>query len=302
MIYTNCALTNYDPDMAFNAYKLTAAAYTDNDESLITQCLTDTFGAFQNLAHSTFNCYKGDDSCTGIFATFPSKNLTIISFRGTKNFLSYLHQIENAYSFVPYDSVNNNYGYVEKYYRDVAGSMKYLITGHSLGGALAVMTALKIVTTLTANPQDVQVFTFGQPRIGDYEFAQNVVQRNLPNLYRLVHNKDIIPHFPACSTKIGDTSVCLQESKKPYHHTVEVFYNNNKNSFQYVLCDANNGEDPSCSDGLNIIDNIEGLLSDYHNTYFDINIEKFGKRGCQNSANRILSYSFFILFATIFRL
>ncbi|CEF68465.1 Lipase, class 3 family-containing protein [Strongyloides ratti] len=295
--------------MAFNAYKLTAAAYANDNENLISQCLNNAYGNFKDLSHSTFNCYKNDDSCTGIYAVFPSKNLTIISFRGTKNFLSYFHQIENAYNFVQYSEVTSNYGYVEKYYKSVADdvfnkfivkninaapqNMKYIITGHSLGGALAVMTALKLVVTLTAKPEDIQVITFGEPRIGDYQFAE-FVQGNLPTLFRLVHNKDIIPHFPGCTTKAGDATVCLRLSQKPFHHTQEVFYNNDKDNSQYTLCDKDNGEDSKCADSLNVVDNIEGLISNYHNTYFGINIQKYGESGCQNSAYRTFSYIFYI--------
>uniref|UniRef100_A0A0N5BA86 Lipase_3 domain-containing protein n=1 Tax=Strongyloides papillosus TaxID=174720 RepID=A0A0N5BA86_STREA len=310
LIFQVCAFSNYDSDLAFNAYKVTASTYTDNNENLISQCLNAAFGSFNNLAHSSFTCYKDDDSCTGVFAIFPDINTTLIAFRGTKNILSYLHQIENAYNFVLYDSAGPSHGYVEKYYKNAAEDVfnkfitnkivnspkttKYIVTGHSLGGALAVLTALKLVTTLTAKPEDIHVITFGQPRIGDYQFS-DFVQGNLPNLYRLVHYKDVIPHFPACAKEKGSSSKCVKQDRQPFHHTREVFYNSDKNSTQYDLCDPGWGEDPTCSDGLDLSDNIEGFFSDYHNTYFNINIQKFGERGCQNSAHRIFSSLLYIL-------
>uniref|UniRef100_A0A0N5A2F3 Lipase_3 domain-containing protein n=1 Tax=Parastrongyloides trichosuri TaxID=131310 RepID=A0A0N5A2F3_PARTI len=299
----------YDADFAFNAYKATAATYSDNNEDLINKCLSDSFGKHNNLHHSSFNCYNSDDSCTGVFAVFPETNTTLITFRGTKNLMSYINQGTLAYNFELYDSNNINYGFVEKYYKKAAEDVfqkfvqdnvanspptqNYIVAGHSLGGALAVLTALKISITGTAKPENIQVVTFGQPRIGDFQFA-SFVQGHLPNLNRLVHYKDVIPHFPAC-VKGKTDSDCLQESQKPFHHTQEIFYNSDKDNGKYQICDSSFGEDPTCSDNLSVLQNIEGFFNDYHNTYFNVNIEKLGKRGCQNAASRSLPFLIFIL-------
>jgi len=51
---------------------------------------------------------------------------------------------------------------------------KYIITGHSLGGALASMMAIKGAVyhkSLLANPQS-SLITFGQPRVGDAAYAK----------------------------------------------------------------------------------------------------------------------------------
>ena len=49
---------------------------------------------------------------------------------------------------------------------------KLLVTGHSLGAALATLFAYDIATTRYPLASKMQVVTFGSPRVGDAEFAQ----------------------------------------------------------------------------------------------------------------------------------
>lgn len=64
------------------------------------------------------------------------------------------------------------------------------ITGHSLGGALATLAARRM--ELDQGEQPAAVFTYGAPRVFDPEAAR----RFRINLYRFVHDKDIVPHVP----------------------------------------------------------------------------------------------------------
>ena len=67
------------------------------------------------------------------------------------------------------------------------------ITGHSLGGALATMAA----AALSDNGIEVAgVYTFGQPRVGDRTFAQQLNQHTDGKVFRFVNNNDIVPHVP----------------------------------------------------------------------------------------------------------
>ena len=62
------------------------------------------------------------------------------------------------------------------------------ITGHSLGGALALLAADRLL------PQKkVQgVYVFGAPRIGDQRFAEGFS----PRAFSIVNNNDVVPHLP----------------------------------------------------------------------------------------------------------
>ncbi len=78
---------------------------------------------------------------------------------------------------------------------DGHGYQRLLITGHSLGGALACMCAYRLRTLLS--PSAIQVITFGQPRVGT-AYWQSMYNACVPNTLRVVHAYDDVPLIP-CS-------------------------------------------------------------------------------------------------------
>lgn len=75
------------------------------------------------------------------------------------------------------------------------------ITGHSLGGALAIISALSLQTPLAG------IYTFGAPRVGDKKFAKQFDERFKDRTYRLVNNCDIVTRTPP---RIGGYKHCGQ--------------------------------------------------------------------------------------------
>jgi triacylglycerol lipase len=78
-----------------------------------------------------------------------------------------------------------------------AGTRRTLwITGHSLGGALAVLAggacAYDPDTLLPVNG----VYTFGQPRVGLHDFCNNIELKFGRVYYRFVNNRDVVPRVP----------------------------------------------------------------------------------------------------------
>lgn len=67
------------------------------------------------------------------------------------------------------------------------------ITGHSLGGALAVLNALDIA--LNREGGAPVVYTFAGPRTGDHAFAESYDERVL-NSWRVVNSHDEVPKLP----------------------------------------------------------------------------------------------------------
>jgi triacylglycerol lipase len=68
------------------------------------------------------------------------------------------------------------------------------ITGHSLGGALALLAAA-FVASLEHHPI-AGVVTFGQPRVGDAEFAARYRRALGGRTFRCVNDHDVVPHVP----------------------------------------------------------------------------------------------------------
>ncbi len=69
------------------------------------------------------------------------------------------------------------------------------VTGHSLGGALALLAAAELELRLAIPVHGL--YTIGQPRVGD-EFFLRAVNRGLnERYYRFVNNNDIVTRVPA---------------------------------------------------------------------------------------------------------
>jgi len=68
------------------------------------------------------------------------------------------------------------------------------ITGHSLGGALAVLLALQL--SKINGMKLAGVVTFGQPKVGDALLTQAITQQLLPFYRRYVNQRDIVPKLP----------------------------------------------------------------------------------------------------------
>ncbi|KAL2610682.1 hypothetical protein R1flu_029255 [Riccia fluitans] len=114
-----------------------------------------------------------------------------------------------------------------------------IVTGHSMGGAMASLCALDLAANFGL--KDLKVITFGQPRIGNSIFAA-AYYALVPNTVRMTHNHDIVPHLPPYYTLLGE---------KTYHHfATEVWiFKIQVGRLQYEfeeVCDSS-GEDPDCS-------------------------------------------------------
>jgi triacylglycerol lipase len=82
---------------------------------------------------------------------------------------------------------------VMKVFQDIAQEKQVTITGHSLGGALAVLAATRFKIESGLSPS---LYTFGQPLVGNDQFADRFMQELPNNLYRVINKKDIVPRIP----------------------------------------------------------------------------------------------------------
>ena len=75
-----------------------------------------------------------------------------------------------------------------------------MVTGHSLGGALASLFSLYLKEK--TKDSDITLITFGQPRVGDSTYA-HVHDSMIPphRKLRFVYRYDIMPHFPSAHAR-----------------------------------------------------------------------------------------------------
>ncbi|KAL6517183.1 hypothetical protein OROHE_017889 [Orobanche hederae] len=123
--------------------------------------------------------------------------------------------------------------------KELYGDIKIMVTGHSMGGAMAAFCGLDLLLSL--GEQNVQVMTFGQPRIGNAAFA-SYYNQIVTDTIRVTNGHDIVPHLPPYYHYFP---------QKTYHHFArEVWLSNiGLGSLMYTVekvCDGS-GEDPTCS-------------------------------------------------------
>lgn len=87
---------------------------------------------------------------------------------------------------------------VQRLIEKAGGAKQFIFTGHSLGGALALLAAEEFQRKLLKQDPDRKAFdelmvcTFGQPRVGDRPLEEEFQGK----LYRFVNDFDPVPHVP----------------------------------------------------------------------------------------------------------
>lgn len=82
--------------------------------------------------------------------------------------------------------------------RNIDPTLPCLISGHSLGGAIATLAAFDLSLRLPALRSQIQLYTYASPRVGDTVFAR-IHSRHIPNSYRIVNLADTVPLVPPSS-------------------------------------------------------------------------------------------------------
>ena len=109
-------------------------------------------------------------------------------------------------------------------------SFQVVCTGHSMGGALAMLCAADMRT----RGIPATAYTYGQPRVGNAAFASWYATL-IPDCLRVTAYGDIFTQLPP------------QAYFEYRHQPTEVFFNNSTGSIR--VCD-NSGEDPTCSNSV----------------------------------------------------
>jgi triacylglycerol lipase len=134
----------------------------------------------------------------------------VISFRGSRTNPDWIADAAILQTHFPYTritlKVHSGFAAIYKACRQqiinvlntLSSSKQLFVTGHSLGGALAVLCALDAaVNTGYKNPV---MYNFGSPRVGNPKFVQ-VYNEIIQNSIRIVNTNDIVPLLPPASVR-----------------------------------------------------------------------------------------------------
>lgn len=77
-----------------------------------------------------------------------------------------------------------------------------VVSGHSLGSPLATLAALDIAQRIPALRENLRLYSYAGPRLGDPTFAE-AFSRLVPNSYRIINLADLVPTLPPTQTGNG---------------------------------------------------------------------------------------------------
>lgn len=214
-------MPNFEPNAsefsATNALQLAQlckAAYLDEESARTTA---------QQLGLPEFIWIDLTEQFTELFAIAAAgEGYAVIAFRGTKDFDSWMDDLQaTPVSFQWIFAGGPNVGDIHAGFGhalcDAWSKIKQALdnlipgpavapgstsptlwlTGHSLGGALAVLTGAALSMWSEAPMRSVAgIYTFGQPRVGLYGFCGNFDHLLKQRTFRFVNKDDLVPRVP----------------------------------------------------------------------------------------------------------
>lgn len=172
---------DFSPELRFSAFprlvpELLETTQTDTECAILTDFETQT----------TYVIFRGSESNTDWITNFNFNQAKIYPYAGTSASGTEIHE-----GFVKaYFSVRDE---IHRYFKQ-SSRQEVIVTGHSLGGALATICAVDLQYNFTEQ-FGVQVYTYGAPRVGNLGFAESFDDR-VPQSYRFIHGMDLIPALP----------------------------------------------------------------------------------------------------------
>ncbi len=174
---------------AFYLAHLSKAVYADAPED---------YPRYEEFGIDTLLFFASPDGSTRGFAAKTSACVLLV-FRGSDDVLDWIRnldfaqveahggQVHRGFYFTMDTIWNEMNQRLSQFQQD---NLPLWIAGHSLGGALATLAARRLADTFPI----AGVYTFGQPRVGDPDFADAFPDE--PPHYRFVNNQDIVTQVP----------------------------------------------------------------------------------------------------------
>ena len=192
---TNATL--FDWKLANSSVELTDVSYCKPD-TYAKHLFTGLLEGFKLTTRIlTFNAFVG---------TLPSERSIYVVFGGSSSLIDWLFDVDVHLADYPHcDKCKVHQGYfidqalcnpiiisTVTFLSMLNPHYKIVVTGHSKGAAQATLAALDLVH---AGYKNVNLVTFGSPRVGNAAFAEYASSK-LGLHYRVTHYMDIIPSIP----------------------------------------------------------------------------------------------------------
>ena len=149
----------------------------------------------------------GNSDIFGLIGNNQAAKIAFVSFRGTQDFTDWEHNLDalyEPYGFIPgAGDVHMGFREIYKTLRDSIGAGlaaacqgcdRLFVTGHSMGGALAVLSAPDLAANFPPG-MTPNLITLAGPRTGLVEFHHFFSQK-IPVCYRVVATNDVVPNVP----------------------------------------------------------------------------------------------------------
>jgi len=238
-LLTSYLVNAYDQDQSKIGVYLSGAAYCGKDKYKTMQLAGPAEGfVYQDTL------YDVKTDLQGFIGYLSSKKTIYVSLRGSSSALNWLDDAEVKqvdYTSWPTCDCKVHYGFyrsaesVTNKTLDTVNVLKkrfptysVIMTGHSYGASTVQLLGME----LEKNGISVEIYNYGQPRVGDAKYA-GFVNTVIKDYWRFTHNKDMVPHVPP-TTGFGYLHSCR-----------EVFEDESGNTH---LCSETVGEDPKCAD------------------------------------------------------
>ncbi|KXN65445.1 alpha/beta-hydrolase, partial [Conidiobolus coronatus NRRL 28638] len=166
--------------------KFAGAAYCEQGSVLDWSC--DNCNGYADGSSEAVYFNDEETNTAGYLAVNQAKHLIVLGYRGTQDIVNWIHNLDislvdanlgGQYSDAGFhsgfntmtnallkDSTDALQNALSKY-----PTFKVVFTGHSLGGALAALTAFKLAQAKVIDWEKINLITYGQPRLGNLDFA-----------------------------------------------------------------------------------------------------------------------------------
>lgn len=270
-MFKNSVSDNFDNEVAKLAVKLCAYSICSPDSYL-----SIDYKLGENIIFKPTYKVLGKSDINGYIGYISSLKFICIVFRGSVSEANWIADLKFGFANYPkcqgcqvhegfYETEQS---IVDSTTKEVARLLQLfpdyvvVVTGHSLGASIATLTAIDLIESSVVSSSNMQLFTYGSPRIGNPTLA-TWISNKIIHSNRVTHCKDPVPHYPP-----GVKDCFLGLLCGTYQHITNEWYEDCNGG---SLRSCSGAEDPTCAGQYNTLQTLSAFAD--HHTYLKVPIE-----------------------------